>query len=656
MYRPSVRRSFCVLGVLSGLSSAGCSGSKSSPVGGDGASASLTQLMKARNLSEADVNAALKTYTPSGHMDDYLIFASGGHSGQVVVMGVPSMRILKYIAVFTPEPWQGWGFDDGSKAVLAQGKRFGKDLTWADTHHPALSETGGDYDGQYLFINDKANARVAVIDLKDFETKQIVTTELIQGDHGATVVTPDTDYVIETSQYPTPLGGVYADPTKEYKEKFRGAAVFWRFDRPKGRIDPAESFAIELPPYTQDIADAGKLTSDGYVFINSINTELAWGGDMEGQPPMESSYSKNDMDYLHIINWKKAAELVKAGKFETINGMKVLRLPLAISEKVLTFVPEPKSPHGVDGTPDGEHMVVSGKLDTHTTVYDWKKIKAMIDAGKFESKDSYGVPVLSFKDSINGQVDVGLGPLHSQFDDKGNVYTSLFLESAVAKWSLKDLKLIEKIPTHYNIGHLLTAEGDTVHPDGKYLVAMNKWALDRYTKLGPLLPQNFQLIDIEGPKMQLLYDLPIPLGEPHYAQMIKADKIHPIDVYAPGTDPFTDKKSADAVETEKERVERRADGVHVYMTAIRSHFKPDIIRVKEGDAVHIHIDNLEQAYDATHGFAIDSYNINLSLEPGEHADVSFVADRPGVFPLYCTEFCSALHLEMAGYLLVEPKS
>ena len=208
---------------------------------------------------------------------------------------------------------------------------------------------------------------------------------------------------------------------------------------------------------------------------------------------------------------------------------------------------------------------------------------------------------------------------------------------------------------HYNTAPLVAADGDTVHPDGKYLVAMNKWAIDRFAKVGPLLPQNFQLIDINAPKMQLLYDMPLPLGEPHYAQMIKADKLHPIDVYPPGEDAVTGKKSPDAVEANKERVERKGDGVHVYMTAIRSHFTPDLIRVKQGETVHIHLDNLEQAYDATHGFAIDSYNINVSIEPGEHTDVTFLADVPGVFPLYCTEFCSALHLEMAGYLLVEPK-
>jgi nitrous-oxide reductase len=643
-----MRHTLLLLAVL-----AGC-GKAASSQQGSASGAGLTAMMKARGLSEADVKAALTTYTPTGKHDEYLTFASGGHSGQIVVVGVPSMRILKYIGVFTPEPWQGWGFDDASKAVLAEGKRGGKDLTWADTHHPALSETKGEYDGQFLFIADKANARVAVIDLKDFMTKQIVTSELIASDHGGTFVTPNTDYVIESTQYPTPLGGAFADP-KQLKEKYRGAAIFWKFDRAKGRIDKEASFAIELPPYTQDLSDAGKLSSDGYAFINSINTELSFGGNAEGNPPMESGYSQNDMDYLHIINWKKAEQLVAAGKFTKIAGMRVISLATAAAENVLVFAPEPKSPHGVDVTPDGNDIVIGGKLDTHATIYSFEKIKSLIDKGQFASKDTYGVNVLDFKSVIRGQVELGLGPLHTQYDNAGNAYTSLFLETAVAKWSLKDLKLIEKLPTHYNIGHLVTAEGDTVSPDGRYLIAMNKWALDRFTKVGPLLPQNFQLVDLTGEKMQLVYDLPIPLGEPHYAQMIKADKLKPIDVYPPGHDPISGAKSANAVEGGKERIERRADGVHVYMSAIRSHFMPDTIRVKEGDTVHVHITNLEQAYDATHGFAIEAYNINLSLEPGEAEDVTFVADRAGTFPLYCTEFCSALHLEMAGYLVVEPK-
>lgn len=651
----SIRR-LAALGAVLGLAF-GCGQQSAELAAGNGKAggAAVVALMQARNLSEADVRAALKTYTPTGRHDEYYMFASGGHSGQAIVIGMPSMRILKYIGVFTPEPWQGYGYGDQSGAVLAQGDRPGRELRWADTHHPALSETAGDYDGEYLFLNDKAGARIAVISLRDFTTKQIVVNPLIVSDHGGAFVTPNTEYVIEGSQYPAPLGGGYA-PIESYDDTYRGAVTFWKFDRSAGRIVPEESWAIELPPYMQDLSDAGKLASDGWAFLNSFNTERATGGNLEGNPPLESGASQNDMDYLHIVNWRRGEELVKAGKAIEIAGMRVLSLQTAIDEGVLFFVGEPKSPHGVDVTPDGEELVISGKLDTHGTVYSFAKMKALIDAKRFAGTDPYGVPILPFEDSIRGQVEIGLGPLHTQYDNQGNAYTSLFIESKVAKWSRKDLQVLEKIPVHYNVGHLATPHGDTVNPQGGYVMAMNKWAIDRFSEVGPLLPQNFQLIDTSGEAMELLYDLPIPLGEPHYAQIIRADRIDPEQIYTPaGIDPATWQQDPYAVAGGEERIERGPDGVHVYMTVVRSHFKPDTIRVREGDTVHLHMTNVEQAKDATHGFTIDTYNISVSLEPGKHANVSFEADRAGVFPMYCTEFCSALHLEMAGYLLVEPK-
>ncbi len=621
-----------------------------------GAGAGVAELMAARGLTDADVTAALKTYVPSGKHDDYYIFSSGGQSGQVVVLGIPSMRILKYIAVFTPEPWQGWGFGDrGSHEVLANGDRHGHEIRWGDTHHPNLSETNGDYDGKYLFIGDKANARMAVIDLEDFATKQIVPNPILESDHGAAFVTPNTEYVIESSQYPVPLGGEFA-PIESYAETYRGAATLWKFDRERGRIDVERSFAIELPPYMQDLADAGKLVSDGYAFINSFNTEKAFGGNLEGRPPLESGASQNDMDYLHVIDWKKAEQVFQAGKAEQIRGFPVISLETAVAEGLLHFVPEPKSPHGADVTPDGKFIVVGGKLDTHATVYSFEKIKGLIDAKDYAGKDPYGVPILDFAKAIQGQVELGLGPLHTVFDDQGNAYTSMFVESKVAKWSLRDLKLIEKAPVHYNIGHIAAAHGDTVNPRGKWVVAMNKWAIDRFLDVGPLLPQNFQLVDVSGPAMQVVYDAPIPLGEPHYTQIISADLIDAIDHYDPvGTDPLTGELDPHATEGGKERIERQGNEVHVYMTQVRSHFTPDTIRVKQGDTVHLYLTNLEQARDATHGFGISSYNVSLSVEPGKQSNATFVADRAGVFPFYCLEFCSALHLEMAGYLLVEPR-
>lgn len=625
------------------------------PSGALGASASLKQLMDSRGLSEADVEAAVKTYVPGGKGDEYMIFASGGHSGQVIVIGVPSMRILKVIAVFAPEPWQGYGYGGDSDKVLAAGNQGNRKLSWADVHHPNLSETKGDYDGKFLFVNDKSNGRVAVVDLSDFMTKQIVPNPLVASDHGGAFVDPNTEYVIETSQYPAPLGRDYA-PISEYKEKYRGLAMFWKFDKEKGRIDPEKSFGVELPPYTQDLADAGKLVSDGWAFVNSFNTEMATGGTLEGKPPIESGASKNDMDYLHVINWKKAEQLVKDGKATTIKGVKVLPMSVTGAEGVLTLVGEPKSPHGCDVTPDGTAVVVGGKLDTHATVYDFAKMKALIDEKKFEGKDAYGVPIMAFKDAIRGQVEIGLGPLHTVFDDKGFAYTSVFIESVVAKWSVKDLKTVEKLPVHYNIGHIMAAEGDTVSPDGKYVVAMNKMSMDRFTKVGPLYPQNFQLVDTTGDKMRILVDAPIGLGEPHYSQMIKVDKLKPISAYKPGENPYTGQVDPNAVANEKAaKITRNGTTVDVWMTAIRSHFVPDQIEVNEGDTVNLHITSLESAEDQVHGFALNMYNINVSLEPGKHENITFKADTPGVFPFFCTEFCSALHLEMAGYLLVKPK-
>ena len=616
-----------------------------------------------RGLTPDDVAAALKTYVPTGKYDDYVMFASGGHSGQILVIGLPSMRLLKVIAVFTPEAWQGWGFGSKeSEAILNEGNVGPNQIRWGDTHHPALSETGGDYDGNFVFINDKANARIAVVDLRDFETKQIVKNPNAINDHGGAFVTPNTDYVVEGPQYAAPVGFTYA-AIDEYKDKYRGLISFWKFDKEKGRIDMATSFQIELPPYWQDLCDAGKLVSDGWVFCNSFNTEMATGAGPDGSnPQFEAGTSKNDMDYLHIINWKKAEEVYKAGKTEKINGIDVIRMQTAIDEGLLYFAPEPKSPHGVDVTPRGDYITIGGKLDPHVSIYSIQKIKDAIAKGPSD-KDAYGVPVLKFEDVLQAQVELGLGPLHTVYDDQGYAYTSLFLDSAVARWSLgepyrKDgWKLEGKLPVHYNIGHIAAAEGDTVSPDGKYVVALNKWSVDRFVNVGPLLPQNFQLVDISQPgdKMQLLYDMPIGEAEPHYAQIIKADKLHAWEVYPEvGFNTATMSKDPNGVEAGQERVVRNGNQVEVWMTVVRSHYTPDRLELQKGDHVIWHLTNVERARDATHGFALSGYDINLSLEPGESTTIEFDANLPGTFTWYCTEFCSALHLEMLGYMLIKP--
>jgi len=620
------------------------------------------------NLTTEEAQAALKTYVPPGKYDPYFIFASGGHSGQMGVIGVPSMRLLKIIPVFSRDSWQGYGFGtDAGNVVLEAGSADDKSdpLYWGDTHHPALSETEGDYDGRWLYINDRANGRIAMIDLRDFKTKQIVDIPNIQTSHGGCFVTPNSEYVHISSMTPSPWTDSGYASLDRYKEDFRGASSWLKIDQQTGHLDMANSFQIELPPYTQDLADAGKLTSFGFGFINSYNTEMATGtaGKADGQT-LEAGSVANDFDFLHIIDWQKAEQVVADGKTTVRNGMKVIGLQTAIDEKLLHFAPEPRNPHGIDVNPTGDYLCVSGKLDPHASVYDFTKVKAAIDSEDYQGTDPFGVPILTLESVLEAQVELGQGPLHTQFDDKGYAYTSLFVDTAVAKWALGPkaghdgadaFTRVETLPVQNNIGHLVTAEGDTVNPNGQWLVALNKWSIDRFPPVGTLHPQNFQLVDLTGSNMKILLDSPIGWGEPHYVQMISADKLtNVMQVYEPGTDPATFATSEFAIEAGEERVERKGKDLHVYMSVLRSHYTPDFIPGKVGDKLHLHLTNVEQTPDATHGFAIPQYNVEASIDPGEVVNIDLDLNRAGSFAMYCSEFCSALHLEMQGWLQVQP--
>ncbi len=617
----------------------------------------VEKVMKERGLSQQDLLAAVKTYTPSGGRDKYIVFSSGGQSGQIMVYGVPSMRILKYIGVFTPEPWQGWGYDDDTKKILKQGWIRGKEITWGDTHHPALSETDGKYDGKWLVINDKANPRLAVIDLSDFVTKQIVVNPVFKSDHGGAFFTPNSEYILEACQYGAPFDNNY-HPMEEFAETYRGGVTVWKFDHEKGRILPEKSFTIEMPPYMQDLSDSGKGASDGWGFTNSFNSELYTGGIEKGLPPFEAGMSRNDTDFLHVYNWKKLAELAKDDKnVKIINNHRVIPIDVAVKNNALFLIPEPKSPHGVDVSPDGKYIVVCGKLDTHATVYSWEKIKKLIDNKEYAGKDPYGIPILDLKKAAHCQAELGLGPLHNQFGPKwktdGEIYTSLYVDSQVVRWNYLTCKVQDRQNVNYNIGHLCGMEGKSTDPQGDYIIALNKLAIDRFNNIGPLHPQNHQLIDVRGKKMQLLYDMPIPLGEPHQAVAIRASKLHPHVRYKMGTSAFTGKTHVGKTLAGQERIERKGNHVYVYGTMVRSHINPEHVTVNKGDTVTFYLTNLERAEDETHGFTIDLYNVHTSLEPGKTVAVTFKADMEGVFPYYCTEFCSALHLEMMGYLMVK---
>ena len=572
--------------------------------------------------------AAQKTFVAPGDLDEYYMFSSGGHSGQIYVYGLPSMRHLSTIPVFTPYPATGYGFDDDSKRMLGE-------LTWGDAHHPALSETKGDYDGRWLFINEM-NGRLARIDLRDFKTKQILgPVPNLHGNHASSFVTPNTEYAMMATRFsrPVPQRPVGVD---KYATEYKGIIAGVKIDPQSGTMSLA--WQILMPPFDYDLGDAGKLASDGWMFFTSYNTERATG-------KLEVTASQRDQDYIAAIDWRAAEKAIAEGKGDVIDGVKVLD-PKKVPG-IVYLMPCGKSPHGVDVSPDGRWIIGSGKLQGVTTAFNFEKIQTAIRNKDFNGEED-GIPILKYESIKDAEIAVGLGPLHTQFGPDGWAYTSLFVDSAIAKWKLGTWEIVDKAPMSYSIGHLAAAEGDTVSPDGNYLVGLNKLSHGRHLSVGPSQPESSQLLDITEEKMKLLYDA-FTEPEPHYAQIIKADKIKPIEVY-----PKEENKHAMAIWDVKDAgVTRNGKKVLVKMVAVRSTLTPTSFEVNAGDEVTVAITNIEQTTDELHGFGLLDYNINLVIDPGETKTVTFTAKKGGVFAYYCTNFCSALHQEMQGYMVVK---
>ena len=573
--------------------------------------------------------AAQKTYVAPGDLDEYYMFASGGHSGQIYVYGIPSMRHLSTIPVYTPYPATGYGFDDDTKKMLGN-------LTWGDVHHPALSETNGDYDGRWLFVNEM-NGRVARIDLRDFKTRQIFgPMPNISGNHASSFVTPNTEYAVMASRFSIPIPKGTTAPIEKYATDYQGVIAAVKIDAKTGEM--SQGFEILMPPFDYDLGDAGKKVSDGWVFFTCYNSERATG-------KLEVTASQRDRDYIAAVDWRAAEKAIAEGKGDLIGGVKVLD-PRKVPG-VVYLMPCGKSPHGVDVAPDGKWIIGSGKLQGVTTAFNFEKVQTAIRNKDFTG-DEDGIPVLKYESIKDAEVPVGLGPLHTQFGPDGFAYTSLFVDSAIAKWKLGTWEVVDKVPMSYSIGHLAAAEGDTVSPDGKYLVGLNKLSHGRHLSVGPSQPESSQLVDISEEKMKILADA-FTEPEPHYAQIIKADKLKPIEVY-----PKAENKNPLAIWDLKDAgVTREGSNVTAKVVLVRSTISPTAIEVNRGDLVKIAMTNIEQTTDELHGFGLLDYNINIVVDPGETKTVTFRADKPGVFPYYCTNFCSALHQEMQGYLIVK---
>ncbi len=601
----------------------------------------LVSCKKDTASASGNTSAALASYVAPGQKDDYYLFYSGGHSGQVFVAGIPSMRHIATIPVFAPYPGIGYGFDEESKKMLGE-------YTWGDVHHPGLSQKDGLYDGRWLFVNDNANNRVARIDLRDFKTKQILgPIPNSSGNHGSSMVTENTEYILCATRFSVPLPkGRYADPAN-YERNFNAMVSGVKVDPKTGEMKVG--WQIKTPPIDYDLGSTGKGLSSGWAFWTSYNTEMA-------HDALEVNSTQLDRDYAAFVNWKAAEKAVAEGKTEVLDGVPVI--DPAKTPGILYYVPIPKSPHGIDTDPSGKWIVASGKLQPTTSVINFEKVLAAIEKKDFE-KDFKGIPVLKFESVVEGEVPVGLGPLHTQYDGQGNGYTSLYIDSAVAKWKLppwtdeekKDMNkvVLDKIPVHYAIGHLVIGGSDTKKPYGKWLVAMNKMSKGRHISVGPGQPESSQLIDISGSKMSMVYET-YTEPEPHFAQILKADAIQPIEVY-----PANENKNPNAVWDIKDAGQtRKGNDVEVKVIAVRSRFIPDHIDANVGDTVTIHVTNIEQTADMIHGFGIAEQNANVVIDPGETKTLKLKMAKTGVFPFYCTNFCSALHQEMQGYLAVKP--
>lgn len=605
-------------------------------------------------------DAASKTYVAPGKHDEFYNFVSGGFNGQVSVVGIPSGRTLKIIPVFSVNPENGWGYSEETKPMLNTSHGF---ITWDDSHHSELSQTDGSVDGKWLFVNANNVPRIARVDLSTFRTKEIIELPNSAGNHSSPFITMNTEYVVAGTRFSVPIGDNVDVPISSYKENFKGTVSFVSVDKKSGEMNLA--FQILCPGVDFDLAHAGKGPSHGWFFFSCYNAEQA-------STLLEVNASQRDKDFIMAVNWKKAEEYLAQGKgkktkTEYVHNVydesthtatskmnnEVTMLDPKECPGMVYFIPCPKSPHGCDVDPTGEYIVGSGKLAALIPVFSFSKIQKAIDAKEFDG-DYDGIPVIKYESALHGEVQKpGLGPLHTEFDSEGNAYTSFFVSSEIVKWNVKELKVLDRVPTYYSIGHLCVPGGDSKTPYGKYAIAYNKITKDRYLPTGPELTQSAQLFDISGEKMQLLLDFPTA-GEPHYAQACPANLIEKNSVKF-----FRIEENHHPYFTngEKEsKVVRDGKNVHVYMTCIRSHFTPDNIEgIKMGDEVYFHITNLEQDWDVPHGFAIKGDdNAQLLLMPGETQTLKWVPDEVGVIPFYCSDFCSALHQEMQGYVRVSP--